>query len=122
MVLEETKERHFAAGKYTDLEIGTFVIRGDNLVLLAELVSRAPGPRVLMAPMRAARERDESPADPAFEPHHHQCRHRPSPQDEALEAAHPALEEASLTDVLAAEAESARAAASKVSWTMHDDE
>ena len=38
VVLEGTVERHVANGKVADLELGLFVIRGENMVMLAEIV------------------------------------------------------------------------------------
>ncbi|KAA0150258.1 hypothetical protein FNF31_07066 [Cafeteria roenbergensis] len=64
VVLEKAVERHHAAGKYADTPVGTFVVRGENIVLIAEL-------------------------------------------DEAKEKAHPALEKASMDEVLLAESEAA---------------
>ena len=44
IMLEGAMDRHFAPsveeegkGKYTDIPFGTFVVRGDNIVLIAEL-------------------------------------------------------------------------------------
>lgn len=44
MVVEDAYERHSAAGKYLDIPIGVYIVRSENLVLLAELVSRASCP------------------------------------------------------------------------------
>lgn len=44
VVLEKAFERHHAAGKYADTPVGTFVVRGENIVLIAELVSVNPAP------------------------------------------------------------------------------
>jgi hypothetical protein len=38
LVLQDTVERIYVDGAYADLERGTFLIRGENVVLLGELV------------------------------------------------------------------------------------
>lgn len=37
MVLEDTHERHVANGLRSDMALGLFIVRGDNIVLLGEL-------------------------------------------------------------------------------------
>ena len=37
MVLEETCERHVAGGKYCDIPLGLYIVRGDTVVLTAEV-------------------------------------------------------------------------------------
>lgn len=37
LVLEGSSERIFAAGKYADKEMGLYLVRGENLVLLCEI-------------------------------------------------------------------------------------
>ena len=39
MVLEHTLERHVAGGKYCDIPLGIYMVKGDTVVLTAELVS-----------------------------------------------------------------------------------
>ena len=36
-MLEDTHERHVAGGKKTDIALGLYLVRGDNVVLLGEL-------------------------------------------------------------------------------------
>lgn len=43
-MLEDTYERHVIGGIYADERVGLYVIRGENLVLLGELVSLLPWP------------------------------------------------------------------------------
>ncbi|ETL31674.1 hypothetical protein, variant 1 [Phytophthora nicotianae] len=38
IILEDTFERHVAGGLFCDIELGLNIIRGDNIVLLGELV------------------------------------------------------------------------------------
>ena len=38
VVLEDTYERHYAEGKFGELELGLYIIRAENLVLLGEMV------------------------------------------------------------------------------------
>lgn len=37
MVLENTRERHFADGKFCDIELGLYIVRGDTIVLIGEV-------------------------------------------------------------------------------------
>mmetsp|Transcript_826 Transcript_826/g.823 ORF Transcript_826/g.823 Transcript_826/m.823 type:complete len:117 (+) Transcript_826:59-409(+) len=37
LVLEETSERIILAGKYCDIPLGLYIVRGDNIVLLGEI-------------------------------------------------------------------------------------
>jgi hypothetical protein len=39
MVLEHTLERHIAGGKYCDIPLGIYMVKGDTVVLTGELVS-----------------------------------------------------------------------------------
>jgi len=41
LVLEHTVERHISAGKVADLQLGLFLIRGENMVMIAEIVRGA---------------------------------------------------------------------------------
>ena len=38
MVLESARERHYVGNKYADIPLGLYIIRGENVVLLGELV------------------------------------------------------------------------------------
>lgn len=37
LVLEKSKERHFAQGKYCDIDMGIYLIRGENIALIGEI-------------------------------------------------------------------------------------
>jgi U6 snRNA-associated Sm-like protein LSm1 len=41
IVLEDAFERHFAAGKFADIPMGVYVVRGENVVMMGQLVSLA---------------------------------------------------------------------------------
>jgi hypothetical protein len=43
VVLEDTYERHYAEGKFGELELGLYIIRAENLVLLGEMVRGRDG-------------------------------------------------------------------------------
>ena len=44
MVLEHTLERHVAGGKYCDIPLGIYMVKGDTVVLTAELVRKLTAP------------------------------------------------------------------------------
>jgi hypothetical protein len=44
-VLEGARERHFAAGKFWDESMDVFMVRGENVVLIAGLVRAGEGRR-----------------------------------------------------------------------------
>jgi U6 snRNA-associated Sm-like protein LSm1 len=39
IVMEETRERRFGKGVYSDVMLGLYLVRGENIVLLGEVVS-----------------------------------------------------------------------------------
>ncbi len=50
LVLESAKERISAGGKFADVYMGLYMIRGDNVVLLGELVRVLPAAPAAGAP------------------------------------------------------------------------
>lgn len=43
IVLQDTIERNFVSDCYSDIPKGTFLVRGENVLLLGEVVSERPG-------------------------------------------------------------------------------
>ncbi len=39
LVLENTRERHFAKGKFCDIAMGVYLVRGENIAICGEVVS-----------------------------------------------------------------------------------
>ena len=43
VVLERTRERHVAGGAYADVDMGLYLVRGESIALLGEVVRRGGG-------------------------------------------------------------------------------
>ena len=94
VVLEGAKERLSAQGKFADIDMGLYMIRGENIMLMGELVRAAGAPAAVRWPPVASLY---APLTPLF---------APLPQDEALDAANPLLtraDRAEVEDLIAAD-------------------
>ena len=70
IVLENARERLTAQGKYADIDMGMYMIRGENIMLMGELVRHGQGLLTWTLPLRASL-RSGVPRAAAWPPSHH---------------------------------------------------
>ena len=85
IVLEHAEERVVVGKRFADVPLGLYVIRGENLVLLGQIVracdarAREPGPPPPHAPSRARAPQDDAKEEATVSTLLERCTPRPPP-------------------------------------------